>query len=574
MTREPDHPAQEAARVGQNGARKPKPFERNVLFRVSLPKLRYFEPMAEPARGKETGKPGRPRVAFLAAYMNNAYEWDIWRGVRDAVEARGGTVLAFAGSGIEDPNPERRARTDVFELIDPVNADAILCLSSVVGQYAGVAATEAWLERRGMPISVIGPADRLPSVVIDDASGITALMRHLIEQHGHRRIAFIVGSQANKEAQRRLVAYQQALAEHGIAQDPKLVLQGDFTQESGTRAVTELFDTRQLRANDVHAIVASNDYMAFGAIDELVRRRISVPEEIAVVGFDDIALARVYDPPLTTVRQPLDVLGREGAQRLLEQLDGGSVSGALTLSTELVLRRSCGCVPTDGARPLARALEIEASPIGAHLVSGHTVLAALAAELTGQPGSFAQALEPLLRTVVSDGSGELHAGRRLADELATRVRLARQDLIHERLSRLARVLHTRMFGPQTQLSAALAEHLPAFGIDECAVSELAPPSSGTTVRELKLAFGFNRQTFEPLMARFDARHLMPEAFDHLRGRSAFVMPLTCGPQSLGIAVIPASPRDGNFYETLAELFATILKVLELRRTTARASIPP
>lgn len=67
---------------------------------------------------------------------------------------------------------------------------------------------------------------------------------------------------------------------------------------------------------------------------------------------------------------------------------------------------------------------------------------------------------------------------------------------------------------------------------------------------------------------------MPEAFDHLRGRSAVVMPLTCGPQSLGIAVIPASPRDGNFYETLGEFFATVLKVLELRRTNARTSILP
>jgi DNA-binding LacI/PurR family transcriptional regulator len=541
---------------------------------VSPSKLNYFEGMPDPARGSSTGRKGRPRIAFLAAYMNNAYEWDVWRAVRNAVEERGGTVLAFAGSGIEDPNPDRRTRADVFELMDPTNVDAILCLSSVVGQYAGIGPTEAWLERRGLPVSVIGPADRLPSVAIDDGSGITALMRHLIDQHGHRRIAFIVGSEANKEAQRRLSAYQKALTDHGIAPEPRLLLQGDFTEESGRRAIAQLFDTRQVRASDVHAVVASNDYMAFGAIDELARRRISVPEEIAVVGFDDIALARVYDPPLTTARQPLDALGRAGAHRLLELLEGRPVSGALTLQTELVLRRSCGCVPTDGSRPLARALEIEASPSGAHLVSGHTLLAALGAELAGEPGRFAQALEPLLRTVVSDGSGELHAGRRLADELATRVRLARDDLIHERLSRLARVLHTRMFGPQTQLSAALAEHLPAFGIDECAVSELYAPSTPGPARELKLAFGFNRQTFEPHIDRFDARQLIPDTFEQLRSRSAFVMPLTCGPQLLGIAVIPASPRDGNFYETLGELFATILKVLELRRTTSRTSILP
>jgi DNA-binding LacI/PurR family transcriptional regulator len=530
--------------------------------------------MPDPSPATSNGKEGHPRIAFLAAYMNNAYEWDIWRGVREAVEERGGKVLAFAGSGIEDPNPDRQARTEVFELIDAANVDAILCLSSVIGQYAGVGPTEAWLKQHGLPVSVIGPAEELPSVAIDDASGTTAVLRHLIEQHEHKRIAFISGSQANEEARTRLVAYQRALADHGIIQDPKLVLQGDFTQESGNRAITELFDTRQVRASDVHAVVASNDYMAFGAIDELVRRRISVPEEVAVVGFDDIAMARVFDPPLTTVRQPLDVLGRAGASRLLDLLEGKDVSGAVTLETELVLRRSCGCVPTDGSRSLARVLEIEASPVGAHLVSGHTVLGALAAELKGTTGSFAAALEPLLRMVVSDGSGDLHAGRRLADELATRVRLAREDLIHERLSRFARILHTRMFGPQTQLSGALAEHLPGFGIDECAVSELDPRSKAASPRELKLAFGFNGQTFEPHIERYDARLLSPQAFEHLRGRSAFVMPLTCGPQLLGIALIPASPRDGNFYETLGELFATVLKVLELRRGTSRASILP
>jgi hypothetical protein len=193
------------------------------------------------------------------------------------------------------------------------------------------------------------------------------------------------------------------------------------------------------------------------------------------------------------------------------------------------------------------------------------VLAALAAEVQGRPGAFATTLEPLLRTVVSDGTGDLHGGRRLADELATRVRLAREDLIHEQLNRFARVLHTRMFGPQAHLSAALAEFLPEFGIDSCAVSELGPQVEGQP-RELKLAFGFNPQTFEPKLVRFDARRLVPEAFGSLLGRSAFVMPLTCGPQALGVAVLPASSRDGNFYETLAELFATVLKVLELRRT--------
>src|SRR6185369_1086763 len=89
---------------------------------------------------------GRPRIAFIAAYMNNEDEWAIWRGVRRAVEDRGGSVMSFAGASIGDPNPEHHARSVLFELLDGSRFDGILCLSSVVGHYAGVAATEDWLE--------------------------------------------------------------------------------------------------------------------------------------------------------------------------------------------------------------------------------------------------------------------------------------------------------------------------------------------------------------------------------------------------------------------------------------------
>jgi hypothetical protein len=74
--------------------------------------------------------------------------------------------------------------------------------------------------------------------------------------------------------------------------------------------------------------------------------------------------------------------------------------------------------------------------------------------------------------------------------------------------------------------------------------------------------------------KFAASALVPKTFEHLGAQTAFVMPLTCGKDCLGICVIPASPRDGSFYETLGELFATVLKVLELRRSTARPSVPP
>jgi hypothetical protein len=120
------------------------------------------------------------------------------------------------------------------------------------------------------------------------------------------------------------------------------------------------------------------------------------------------------------------------------------------------------------------------------------------------------------------------------------------------------------------ISTALAELMPDLGLEECAVSELAPRAPGATRDTLKLAFGFDAKTLQPQMTTFDASQLTPPAFEHLRTRSCLVLPLTFGAQTLGTAVVPAIDREGNFYEALRELFSTVLKVLDLRRRAERA----
>ena len=126
-----------------------------------------------------------------------------------------------------------------------------------------------------------------------------------------------------------------------------------------------------------------------------------------------------------------------------------------------------------------------------------------------------------------------------------------------------------MFGPPAELSTALAKLMPDLGLHECAVSELTPRSAAANDDVLKLVFGFDAKTPQPPVATFDAAALVPPGFDHLRQSSCLVLPLTFGSRTLGIAVVPASEQDGAFYTTLAELFATVLKVLDLRRRAER-----
>jgi len=511
---------------------------------------------------------GRPRIGFLATYLDDAYEWGIWRGVRRAVEERKGSVVYFAGASLEDPEPERRARARVFDFVQPNGVDALLCVSGVLGHFVGVPGTERWLLQRRLLSCSIGPAEHVPSVRVDDSSGITQLTRHLIRHHDHKRIAFVTGSASSAEAQQRLSAYIQVLADHGLSYDPRLTLTGDFTTQSGARAMHELFDTRQIPVDSLDAVACSNDYMAFGVIEELARRRIAVPDQVAVVGFDDIAQARLHSPSLTTVRQPLEELGRQGALRIMGLLDGAPAEGALTLETELVLRRSCGCVPTDLPSPHEAGDELLEPASTTKPPSGPSLESALAAELGGSPGTFLRALEPHLRRL-SSGTRELEHGLRFAEDLVARVRLAREDLVYQRLSRVGRVLQHRMFGPKAQISTALAELMPSLGIEECAVSELSQRAPGATRDTLKLAFGFDSKTLQPQMTSYDAWQLAPPAFDHLRSSSCLVLPLTFGAQTLGIAVLPAIDREGTFYEALRELFGTVLKVLDLRQRAER-----
>ncbi len=521
-------------------------------------------PLQAPARSAAR-RPGRPRIALLAEYLYDEYEWTIWQSARAAIEERGGSAVCIAGAALADPLPERRARGTLHELVGPGAFDGVICVSTVIGHFAGVKATETWLAGRGLPAVTVGTGERIASVAVNDAPGMSALLRHLLEHHGHRRIAFIRGGPTSLETESRFSAYEQALASHGIAADRRLVLDGDFTHASGGRAVAELFDRRQVRAGEVDAIVASNDYMAAGAIEELTRRRITVPAELAVVGFDDITLARTHHPSLTTVRQPLDRLGREAAERVLAAIGGQALDSHHSLETELVLRRSCGCVPTDIPAPLDASSELDDVTVPGRAQLAVAFEAALTAELQGSSGAFTRALEPFLRQAAAGDATRLERGRLFAEELASRVRLARDDLVHERLNRLAGVLHARAFGPQAHLSTALAELLPDLGIDECVVSEFVAPEPGSAARVLKVACGFDPGTLQPQLASFDARDFVPARFEHLATRSAVAVPLMAGDELRGIGVFSASTRDGNFYELLAGIFGSVLKVLELRR---------
>ena len=141
----------------------------------------------------------------------------------------------------------------------------------------------------------------------------------LLLSHRNRRIAFIRGPAHFYTSQERFRGYLNALKKHGIALDESLLVSGNFSYQSGYRAVTTLYE----RKTEFTALIACNDMMAFGAMRALQDRGVSVPEQVEVVGCDNVQFCEMVDPPLTTVAQPTDEIGRRAAEVMVDLLAGG-----------------------------------------------------------------------------------------------------------------------------------------------------------------------------------------------------------------------------------------------------------
>jgi DNA-binding LacI/PurR family transcriptional regulator len=175
--------------------------------------------------------------------------------------------------------------------------------------------------------------------MVDNQLGVRQLLSHLIQQHGCRRIAHLYGPKDHIDACQRMDTYRTVLAEFGLENDNRLVEGGGFSTEDGRRAVSRLL----LKGATFDAIFAADDETAAGALQELASAGIAVPEQVRVVGFDDLHLAESLTPPLTTVHSPIEEVAFTAAELVLRSVQGEAISDAKILPAELVLRRSCGC---------------------------------------------------------------------------------------------------------------------------------------------------------------------------------------------------------------------------------------
>lgn len=188
-------------------------------------------------------------------------------------------------------------------------------------------------------VTVNARTRRFPSVTIDNSGGARTMVRHL-SSLGHARVAFITGPSGNADATDRLRGYHESCRAEAIVCSPELEIAGDFSESSGYEAALRILDLRPRPT----AIFAANDAMAVGALFALREKKVRVPQDLALVGFDDIPIARYVTPRLTTVTVAISELGRRALELLLDSIGrkDGRRTPRETLPTSLVVRESCG----------------------------------------------------------------------------------------------------------------------------------------------------------------------------------------------------------------------------------------
>lgn len=180
-------------------------------------------------------------------------------------------------------------------------------------------------------------------ISVNDFESSKQITQHLIE-HGYKKIAHLSGPEGVSMAQKRKNGYIEALKENDTPFDKSLVKESGFNEKGGYKAMNELLD---LPVNKwPRAVVAVNDPAAFGAIKAIKERGLTIPDDIAIVGFSDDIRSELIDCPLTTVRQPAYQIGKRAAEKLIKMIDTNEEPiENIVLTNEIIIRESCGCPP-------------------------------------------------------------------------------------------------------------------------------------------------------------------------------------------------------------------------------------
>lgn len=295
-------------------------------------------------------KRNHPTIGILAGWSTlegstpDQYRVSVIEGIQTAARNRGCHILLSWGvRRITDAHqfypawPVVSPESD-FVPVGPWNTDGLIVFTPLADETRS--AYLQTLQAQGFPILFIGTGEQGPHISADSSDGIHQAVAHLAE-HGHRRIAFIAGAQTDRgDSETRLKAYHAAVAEYQLEADESLVVWGWHSYQDGYNALETLLAT----GVKFTAVLSSNDNAAIGAMRAIYDANLHIPNDIAIMGFDDQPNAQSQIPALASVRVPLTLIGEQALLMMADHLDWQAPLQTLEISANIVQRQSCGCI--------------------------------------------------------------------------------------------------------------------------------------------------------------------------------------------------------------------------------------
>ncbi len=265
-------------------------------------------------------------IGIIIPDISNPYYAEIVRGIQDTADRAGYAVMLHNTDGKQE-----RIIRHIY-LLREKSADGVIFCGGIINDYETLSILKELKER----VVVVGRHEvDFPAVMVDNMGGATQAVQHLIDL-GHRRIGCIGGPEGSPTAADRLTGYRNALAQNGITLDERLVKRGTWSPESGYLLAQELLAGQERPT----ALFSANDQMAFGVIKAARELGLTVPGDLAVVGFDNVPTGSYFDPPLTTVEIPMYDIGVASMRMLVDLLSGEKFDKLRLFNTNLLVRGS------------------------------------------------------------------------------------------------------------------------------------------------------------------------------------------------------------------------------------------
>lgn len=301
----------------------------------------------------------RPNIGLLGSPMHS--EQNFWAGVADAAEKYDVNLFVFLGGAVMTQALKPTVRYGLigiesaavlYDLIDVERMDGLITWA---GSGAGLAIhldddeMNAFFQRYH-PLPIVNyekVVEGIPSLLTDTAEGMRELLIHMIEKHGSRRIALLRGPKTHFESNERHRAYNETLAEYGLPLDPNIVCMATgWDMNQGLDMMQLLLDERGVVPGvDFDTVVGTESQYVAGALQALQAKGIHIPDDVRLAGYNDTPDAIAVTPPITIMYKSFYEAGHKSLETLMQILEGESVPDQIMIPSELVIRRSCGCMP-------------------------------------------------------------------------------------------------------------------------------------------------------------------------------------------------------------------------------------